>query len=192
MQQETPLIGQFLIAMPGMDDERFKKSVVLITSFSDGGAKGLIINKKTDILSYKEIVEKNSENIDLKEFKFNKDINVFYGGPVNCERVVVLHSNDYSIPETNQILNTHCSITGSKKILPLLVDNKFPSKSKLIIGSSEWESGQLESEIKSSDWLIWDASNNIIFEENPELIWLKVITSMGINIGSLSNQRGFA
>ena len=36
------------------------------------------------------------------------------------------------------------------------------------------------------------SSNNIIFEENPELIWLKVITSMGINIGSLSNQRGFA
>ena len=49
-----------------------------------------------------------------------------------------------------------------------------------------------ESEIKSNDWLIWDALNNIIFEENPELIWLKVITSMGINIGSLSNQRGFA
>ena len=40
MQQETSLIGQFLIAMPGMDDERFKKSVVLITSFSDDGAKG--------------------------------------------------------------------------------------------------------------------------------------------------------
>ena len=119
MQQETSLIGQFLIAMPGMDDERFKKSVVLITSFSDDGAKGLIINKQTEILSYKDILEKNSENLNLKEFKFNKDINVFYGGPVNCERVVVLHSNDYSIPETNQILNTDCSITGSKKILPL-------------------------------------------------------------------------
>ena len=112
MQQETSLIGQFLIAMPGMDDERFKKSVVLITSFSDDGAKGLIINKQTEILSYKDILEKNSENLNLKEFKFNKDINVFYGGPVNCERVVVLHSNDYSIPETNQILNTDCSITG--------------------------------------------------------------------------------
>ena len=115
MHQETSLIGQFLIAMPGMDDERFKKSVVLITSFSDDGAKGLIINKQTEILSYKDILEKNSENLNLKEFKFNKDINVFYGGPVNCERVVVLHSNDYSIPETNQILNTDCSITGSKK-----------------------------------------------------------------------------
>ena len=43
MPQETSLIGQFLIAMPGMDDERFKKSVILITSYSDEGAKGLII-----------------------------------------------------------------------------------------------------------------------------------------------------
>ena len=192
MPQETSLIGQFLIAMPGMDDERFKKSVVLITSFSDEGAKGLIINKPTEILTYKEIIEKNSDDFNFKELDFKKNIDVFYGGPVDFEKVVVLHSNDYSMPETNKILNTDCSITGSKKILPLLVESKFPIKSKLIIGCSEWESGQLESEIKSSDWLIWSSDNSIIFEENSELIWLKVISNMGINIGSLSNQRGFA
>ena len=192
MPQETSLIGQFLIAMPGMDDERFKKSVILITSYSDEGAKGLIINKPTDILSYKEIIEKNSQDIDLDDFNFNKNIGVFYGGPVDLERVVILHSNDYSMPETDKISNTECSITGSKKILPLLIDAKFPSKSKLFIGFSEWESGQLESEIKSSDWLIWNSDTNIIFEENTELVWLKVIYNMGINIGSLSNQRGFA
>ena len=78
MSQETSLVGQFLIAMPGMDDERFKKSVVLITSYSDEGAKGLIINKPTDILSYKEIIEKNSQDIDLDKINFNKDVGVFY------------------------------------------------------------------------------------------------------------------
>ena len=192
MSQETSLVGQFLIAMPGMDDERFKKSVVLITSYSDEGAKGLIINKPTDILSYKEIIEKNSQDIDLDEINFNKDVGVFYGGPVDLERVIILHSNDYSMPETRKIFNTNCSITGSKKILPLLLDSKLPSKSKLFIGCSEWQSGQLESEIKSSDWLIWNSDNNIIFEESTDLVWLKVISSMGINIGSLSNQRGFA
>ena len=192
MSQETSLVGQFLIAMPGMDDERFKKSVVLITSYSDEGAKGLIINKPTDILSYKEIIEKNSQDIDLDKINFNKDVCVFYGGPVDLERVVILHSDDYSMPETKKISNTNCSITGSKKILPLLLDSKLPSKSKLFIGCSEWQSGQLESEIKSSDWLIWNSDNNIIFEESTDLVWLKVISSMGINIGSLSNQRGFA
>ena len=192
MSQETSLVGQFLIAMPGMDDERFKKSVVLITSYSDEGAKGLIINKPTDILSYKEIIEKNSQDIDLDEINFNKDVGVFYGGPVELERVIILHSNDYSMSETKKISNTNCSITGSKKILPLLLDSKLPSKSKLFIGCSEWQSGQLESEIKSSDWLIWNSDNNIIFEESTDLVWLKVISSMGINIGSLSNQRGFA
>ena len=192
MSQETSLVGQFLIAMPGMDDERFKKSVVLITSYSDEGAKGLIINKPTDILSYKEIIEKNSQDIDLDEINFNKDVGVFYGGPVDLERVIILHSNDYSMSETKKISNTNCSITGSKKILPLLLDSKLPSKSKLFIGCSEWQSGQLQSEIKSSDWLIWNSDNNIIFEESTDLVWLKVISSMGINIGSLSNQRGFA
>ena len=192
MTKETSLIGKFLIAMPGMDDERFKKSVILITAFSDEGANGLIINKPTDILSYQDIIEKNSENEELITVNFDKEIKVYYGGPVDFEKVVILHSNDYSIPETNKVINTDCSITGSKKILPLLGKEKFPTKSKVILGCAEWESGQLESEIKSSEWLIWESNNHIIFEENPDLIWLKVISSMGINIGSLSNQRGHA
>jgi len=192
MTQETSLIGKFLIAMPGMDDERFKKSVILITAFSDEGANGLIINKPTDILSYQDIIEKNSENEELIAVNFDKEIKVYYGGPVDFEKVVILHSNDYSIPETNKVINTDCSITRSKKILPFLGKEKFPIKSKVILGCAEWESGQLESEIKSSEWLIWESNNHIIFEENPDLIWLKVISSMGINIGSLSNQRGHA
>ena len=73
MPQETSLIGQFLIAMPGMDDERFKKSVILITSYSDEGAKGLIINKPTDILSFPF-----QKKIKLKDKLYLGDIIISY------------------------------------------------------------------------------------------------------------------
>jgi putative transcriptional regulator len=43
------LTHHFLIAMPGMDDEAFAKSVVYMCEHSDRGALGLIINKPSDI-----------------------------------------------------------------------------------------------------------------------------------------------
>jgi putative transcriptional regulator len=39
------LAGKLLIAMPGMDDMRFEKSVVFLCAHSNEGAMGLIINK---------------------------------------------------------------------------------------------------------------------------------------------------
>ena len=43
------LTHHFLIAMPGLDDEMFSKSVVFLCEHSERGALGLIINKPSDI-----------------------------------------------------------------------------------------------------------------------------------------------
>ena len=46
------LTHHFLIAMPGMEDASFARSVVYLCEHSERGALGLIINKPTDILSF--------------------------------------------------------------------------------------------------------------------------------------------
>ena len=43
------LTNHFLIAMPGLDDALFGKSVVYVCEHSDRGALGLVINKPCDI-----------------------------------------------------------------------------------------------------------------------------------------------
>ena len=40
------LLGQLLIAMPGLKDPRFQKSVILICEFSKAAIMGLILNKE--------------------------------------------------------------------------------------------------------------------------------------------------
>ena len=72
------LTHHFLIAMPGMDDEAFAKSVVYMCEHSDRGALGLIINKPSDI---------NLKNLfDKVELPLRRDdltqAPVFQGGPV--------------------------------------------------------------------------------------------------------------
>jgi putative transcriptional regulator len=43
------LTHHFLIAMPGLEDESFAKSVVYLCEHSERGALGLVINKPSDI-----------------------------------------------------------------------------------------------------------------------------------------------
>jgi putative AlgH/UPF0301 family transcriptional regulator len=43
------LTHHFLIAMPGLEDEAFSKSVVYLCEHSERGALGLVINKPSDI-----------------------------------------------------------------------------------------------------------------------------------------------
>ena len=44
--QSINLTNHFLIAMPGMDDGTFARSVVYVCEHSERGALGLIINKR--------------------------------------------------------------------------------------------------------------------------------------------------
>jgi putative transcriptional regulator len=82
------LTHHFLIAMPGLDDELFGKSVVYICEHSDKGALGLVINKPSDI-PLSELFAK----IDLKLARPDMaKAPVFQGGPVQTERGFVLHA----------------------------------------------------------------------------------------------------
>ena len=73
------LTHHFLIAMPGLMDESFNRSVVYMCEHSDRGALGLIINKPSTLRMQDlfEKVELNLGRTDLIE------IPVFQGGPVH-------------------------------------------------------------------------------------------------------------
>ena len=43
------LTNHFLIAMPGLEDDTFAKSVIYLCEHSERGALGLVINKPSDI-----------------------------------------------------------------------------------------------------------------------------------------------
>ena len=71
------LAGQILIAMPGMADPRFERSVVLICAHSDEGAMGLIVNKPLEELSFSGLLE----HLNIPLGPKGRDIRVHFGGP---------------------------------------------------------------------------------------------------------------
>jgi putative transcriptional regulator len=96
---DTPsfdLTAHFLIAMPGMEDETFSKSVVYLCEHSDRGALGIVINKPTELTLPKLFakVDLPLERSDLQ------DTLVFGGGPLHTERGFVLHEKQVATAVT--------------------------------------------------------------------------------------------
>ena len=60
MEKETNLDGKLLIAMPGMADHNFDKSVIYMCSHSEDGAMGLIINKPSTDLDLNDLLKQLS------------------------------------------------------------------------------------------------------------------------------------
>ena len=90
MSADAPAINlthHFLIAMPGLEDESFARSVVYLCEHSARGALGLVINKPSDI--------NLGHLFDKVELPLGRDdlarTPVFQGGPVQTERGFVLH-----------------------------------------------------------------------------------------------------
>ena len=81
------LTHHFLIAMPGLEDEAFARSVVYLCEHSARGALGLVINKPSDI-NLKGLFDKVELPLRREDLIA---IPVFHGGPVQTERGFVLH-----------------------------------------------------------------------------------------------------
>jgi putative transcriptional regulator len=81
------LTHHFLIAMPGLEDATFAKSVVYVCEHSERGALGLVINKPSD-LSMQSLFEKVDLSLHREDLM---NAPVLQGGPVHTERGFVLH-----------------------------------------------------------------------------------------------------
>ncbi|MEO1790455.1 MAG: YqgE/AlgH family protein, partial [Pseudomonadota bacterium] len=71
------LTGQLLIAMPGMTDPRFDKSVIFLCEHSDKGAMGLIVNKPTPELPIVDPLKQ----LGIEAEDEATDMLIHFGGP---------------------------------------------------------------------------------------------------------------
>jgi len=186
------LTGHLLIAMPGMTDPFFSKSVTFICSHNQDGAMGVMINRPTD-LSYETVFEKIK--IDLAQAAL-KDNTVLYGGPVQPERGFVLHEHSGEWDSTLSIAE-NTALTTSKDILESVAIGAGPEKMLLALGYAGWTAGQLEQEIAANSWLSvqakdGDTLHKILFECKAEDKLNASLALLGINPAMLSEVAGHA
>lgn len=182
------LAGQILIAMPGMADPRFDRSVILICAHSDEGAMGLIVNKPMTDMQFGELLDQ----LSIPRADDGRDIRVHIGGPVERGRGFVLHSADWQAGKATLQVPGGFGMTATLDILEELAKGGGPEQALLALGYSGWGPGQLESEIARNDWLTAAVPEGLVFAKTDSTKWAAALKAMGIDPLTLSAAAGRA
>ncbi len=190
---EGYLEDQFLIAMPGMKDDRFARSVIYICAHSEEGAMGLIINQAQDLRFPDLLVQLGilDEREAIKLPQPTRDFIVRHGGPVDRSRGFVLHSDDYMVESSMQVSDEVC-LTATVDILRAISTGHGPRHALMALGYAGWGAGQLESEIAENGWLTCPAASDLLFDSDIERKYDRILASIGIDPTHLSHFAGHA
>ncbi|WP_093361922.1 YqgE/AlgH family protein [Tropicimonas isoalkanivorans] len=187
-ESQMDLSGKLLIAMPGMGDPRFDRSVVFMCAHSGDGAMGLIINQPAADLEFGDLLEQ----LDIEPPSRDMATQIHVGGPVEHGRGFVLHSSEYDIEESTLRVDEKFSMTATLEILEDMAHHRGPKQALLALGYSGWAPGQLESEISHNGWLTCDATTDIVFARDNAQKWEMALATLGIGPLTLSASAGRA
>lgn len=182
------LEGKLLIALPGMSDPRFEKSVIFMCAHSADGAMGLIVNKPIEGLAFHDLVK----NLDIGVVTLADDKPVLFGGPVETGRGFVLHSSEYKSNDGTLPVTSEISLTATLDILRAIAEGRGPEKAAFTLGYAGWGPGQIENEIRLNGWVHCDADSKIIFETDMDGKWSAALRKLGIDLSLLSTNAGRA
>lgn len=189
------LDGQFLVAMPGMADERFARAVIYICAHSAEGAMGIVLNRPAlnvnvpDLLVQLEIIPE-IERIRLPH-KVGQ-MQVLMGGPVETSRGFVLHSPDFHIAQSTLPIDDSVCLTATVDILRAIARGDGPENAVLALGYAGWGAGQLELELQANGWLNCPADAGLIFNTSVDARYELALRRIGIEPAMLSMQAGHA
>lgn len=187
------LDDQFLIAMPGMQDERFSRAVIYVCAHSEEGAMGIIINQVQplrfpDLLVQLGVVD---ERQAIRLPANARDLPVRNGGPVDRSRGFVLHSDDYVVDSSLPVSDDIC-LTATIDILRAISSGTGPRHALMALGYAGWGAGQLEREIADNGWLTCPASPDMLFDGDIDHKYDRLLAALGIDLANLSLTAGHA
>lgn len=187
MSQTTDLTNHFLIAMPGLKDAHFARSLTYICEHSAQGAMGITINRPAN-LTLGEIFDQLA--IQAVDEALNRTP-VYQGGPVQGERGFVLHSDNKRWDSTLSVA-PGISVTTSRDILEAIAQGRGPNGFLMALGYAGWTAGQLEQELTQNSWLSGPADPGIIFTTPVEQRLNRAALRLGVDLNLISIEAGHA
>jgi putative transcriptional regulator len=183
------LTGRLLVAMPGIDDPRFERAVVLICAHDSDHAMGLTINRPVEGLTVSRLLTRLKVKPGAKPIE---DL-VLVGGPVEQERGFVLHTDDYAADESSVPIGQGLTLTATREVLEAMsAGEPHPRRAIMALGYAGWGGGQLEREIRQNVWLTCEPDETLLFGDDHEHKWSRALAKLGVAAERLSAQTGRA
>lgn len=184
---DRSLSGQILIAMPGMEDPRFAKSLVYLCTHEEEGAMGLVVNRVLENLTFPDLLEQ----LNIAVPPASQEIQLHFGGPVESGRGFVLHSVDY-LQDSSLVIDDAIALTATVDMVRAIAEGRGPDRCILALGYAGWAPGQLDGEIKANGWLSCDADPDLIFGDGEDNKWERALNKIGVDLTLLSSDVGHA
>lgn len=170
MSEKKDLSGHIIVAQPNSADPYFSKSVVVIARHTPSGAWGLMVNKPTVKITLDQIMQQTGIISD-------KTDKIYVGGPVDNNRVYILHTLDWQSTTTMHITKD-IGVTTDISVLAAISADQGPALFRTCLGLSSWGPGQLDNEClgtlpwkKSDSWLYAPATVETAFHLTGDLQW---------------------
>ena len=187
MSKEGSLTNHLLVAMPGLEDPHFARTVTLICEHGARGALGIVLNKPlgmrlSEVLAQMKLppeVPSVGEQIVLR------------GGPVHQDRGFVLHRPGGAWESTHKISDS-IQVTTSRDVLAAMARGEGPENAFIALGYAQWDAGQLERELKENAWLTLPVSEDVLFDLPYEERWTAAWRSLGVDVTTVSPNAGHA
>lgn len=166
------MTGQLLVATPTLKDPNFDRTVVLLVAHETGGALGVVLNRATEVPVADVLGEWGHLAGDPAV--------LFEGGPVQPESAICLARTR---PEVRRRVTGFHQVAGALGTVDLSADPDRLRDSvagiRVFAGYSGWSPGQLENEISSGSWFVFDALPGDPFVSRPDDLWAMVLRRQG-------------
>jgi len=174
----TPAAGRLLISEPFMMDPNFKRSVILLTEYSEIGTMGFVLNHISEFMLGDIIPDISYSELPL-----------FKGGPVGNNTLHFIHRCPDKIDGGIEI----CSGIfwgGDFEAVKHLINNYQlkDEEIRFFIGYSGWTDGQLDRELEEDTWMVADKFNSeMLFTRHEESLWRETVVSLGQRYAHIAN-----
>lgn len=170
--------GRLLISEPFMMDPNFKRSVILLTEYSEAGALGFILNHQSEYLLG-----------DLLPDVSYSEIPVFIGGPVAGNTLHFIHRCPEKIGEGIEIGEGIFWGGDFEKVKELIAEYQLTTDEiRFFTGYSGWTPSQLDGEIREDSWIVANQLNpDTIFTHDEQNLWREVVIGLGNRYAHIAN-----
>ncbi|WP_419808027.1 YqgE/AlgH family protein [Sphingomonas sp.] len=175
MDEPVYLTGQFLLAMPAMEDPRFSHAVIAMCAHGPDGAVGVGVGQLYPALHFHDLLAQFG--IDPGECE-NAPVHV--GGPVEPRRGFVLHSLDWGGQDTLDVAG-RWALSSTLDVLRAIASGKGPSRWLIALGHAGWGSGQLEGELTRPGWVTVKGDDALLFGIATGERWARGFAGAGID-----------
>lgn len=165
----APAKGKVLISEPFLQDNYFKRSIVLLTEYSSEGAVGFVLNKPIDL---------NANDV-IKDFP-KTDALISLGGPVNTNTLHYLHTLGDIVPKSVKVLE-NIYWGGDFEVIKKLIESGNISREQVrfFLGYSGWHANQLDDELAENAWVVSELEPQEIMAPISKHFWKTTLKKMG-------------